>query len=93
MHVLLSKTILVTNTPEPLSVTPLKCAYATVQEAYTNNNAVFLGDANVDAYEGIQLFWLVSTILQGRGGNDIDLSQLYVYGDKDDVVNVLYYIL
>lgn len=93
MHVLLSKKILVSNTPEPLSVTPLKCAYATIQQNLNNGNYVYIGDDTVNDTRGLELFWGIHTILQGRGGNDIDLSQIYVYGVKDDIVNVLYYIL
>jgi hypothetical protein len=92
MHTLLQKTILATNTAEPLSLTPIKCAYAAIQQIMQNNGDIFVGDSSVAVNRGMILYWSFPFILEGRGANDIDLSEIYVFGTQGDIVNVLYYI-
>ena len=98
---LLQVTIAADNVAQMLSVTSIKCNKVFIQSKIGNSNPVYIGDSSVDASAslGFAINSDIPTInvwplrLLSSVGNEFDLSEIYISGSKDDVVNVLYWIM
>lgn len=95
---ILQKTLVASTTPEPLSATSIKCSQLIIQPFRANAALVSIGDSAVTATRGIELTKPVaaaqqsSLSIEGKGGDVLDLSLIYVIGSANDGVNVLYEI-
>jgi hypothetical protein len=93
---LLQKTLVASTTPEPLSATSIKCSQIIIQPFRANSALVAIGDSTVTATKGIELTKPVATTqqsslsIEGKGGNALDLSLIYITGQANDGVNILY---
>lgn len=87
-----------TATAEPLSATSIKCGQCIIQAKRANTASLAIGDSTLAAGTGIELVvptadvQLTSLSIEAKGGNALDLSDIYVLGTADDGVNVLYEI-
>lgn len=95
---LLEKVIAVTSTAERLSATSIKCSQCIIQAQRANAAALEIGDSALASGKGIEFVkptadvQLTSLSIEAKGGNALDLSELYVFGTAADGVNVLYEI-
>ena len=94
--VLLQKTIVATGVAEPLSASSVKCTQVIIQNDRESAAKCRIGDANVSATVGIELVkptadqQLPSISIDGKGGDVLDLAEIYVCGTKDDLLDILY---
>jgi hypothetical protein len=95
---LLEKVISATSVAEPLSATEIKCSQCIIQVQRGNAAALEIGDSTLASGKGIEFVkpttdvQLPSLSIEGKGGNPLNLAELYVFGTKDDGVNILYEI-
>ena len=81
---------------QPLSATSLRCRRALIQPERSNTAKFQIGDSAVTATSGMEMVKPVASAysipleLTSQSGNDVDLSQIYVIGTANDIVNVLY---
>jgi hypothetical protein len=98
MFVLLEKVLAATSTPEALSATSLKVGQAIIQAQRANAAKIEIGPSSTLASgKGYELVkpttdaQLASiTITPAQGSNCLDLKEFYLFGTKDDGVNIIY---
>jgi hypothetical protein len=86
------------NATTPLAGASVPCKRVIIQPHPDNSGDVYVGDDQTDIVNkwGIQLAAPVTDtpldklVLEGEGGNVIDLATLYAGGTEDDLLNILY---
>ena len=97
-----NKTIAATATAQQVSTSSFKCHHILIQADSGNSGAVRVGcaDALASNKTGFVLpipqaniYYPPLEIRGGELGNDLELSEVYIEGTKDDVVNVIAFVL
>jgi hypothetical protein len=99
MLTLTKVTVAVSNAPQALANSATPVCKVIIQAKAGNSASVFVGPSNVSSTNktGYELVTPPAAsvnfpfVLEGKAGNDIDISQLYVVGTSGDIVNMLTY--